>query len=82
VEVDGVPTPDLDAFLASVSGKADRASVRLKTLLWNNAMEVVTLRLDQHYWSAYELRRTEAGWERHMPQAPPPRQHRSAGHPE
>ena len=64
VEVDGVPTPDLDAFLAAVGGRPDRASVRLRTIGWNNAPELITLRLDQHYWPAYELRRRGDGWER------------------
>lgn len=64
VEVDGVPTPDLDAFLAAVTGRPDRASVRLRTITWNNAPEVITLKLDKHYWPAYELRRTESGWQR------------------
>ena len=36
VEVDGEPTPDLDAFLKVVAGRPDRSSVRLKTLTWNN----------------------------------------------
>jgi S1-C subfamily serine protease len=64
VEVDGTPTPNLDAFLAAVTGRSDRASVRLKTITWNNAPEVITLKLDKHYWPAYELRWTDAGWER------------------
>jgi pro-apoptotic serine protease NMA111 len=64
VEVDGNPTPDLDAFLAAVAGKPDRTAVLLKTLTWNDAVEVITLKLDQHYWPTYDLRRTEAGWER------------------
>jgi S1-C subfamily serine protease len=64
VEVDGKPTPDLDAFLAAVGGKPDRTAVLLKTLTWNNAVEVLTLKLDQHYWPTYDLRRTQAGWER------------------
>jgi pro-apoptotic serine protease NMA111 len=66
VEVDGVPTPDLDAFLKAVSGRADRASLRLKTLNWNDAAEVITLKLDKHYFPAYEVRRTPAGWERQL----------------
>jgi pro-apoptotic serine protease NMA111 len=64
VEVDGKPTPDLDAFLTAVAGKADRAAVRLKTLTWNNAVEVITLKLDKNYWPAYELSRTQTGWVR------------------
>ena len=64
VEVDGVPTPDLDAFLKVVTGRPDRASVRLRTITWNNAPEVITLKLDKHYWPAYELRRNDSGWER------------------
>ncbi len=64
VEVDGVPTPDLDAFLKAVGGRPDRASVRLKTITWNNAPEVITLKLDKHYWPTYELVQTPGGWER------------------
>ncbi len=64
VEVDGKPTPDLDAFLAAVSGREDRASLRLKTLAWNDSVEVITLKLDKHYWPTYELRRGPDGWSR------------------
>jgi S1-C subfamily serine protease len=62
--VDGEPTPDLDAFLKLVGGRADRTSVRIKTLSWNGQSEVITLKLDRHYWPTYELRHTAAGWER------------------
>jgi pro-apoptotic serine protease NMA111 len=64
VEVDGTPTPDLDAFLKVVLGRPDRSSVRLKTITWNNAPEIITLKLDKHYWPAYELTHTAAGWAR------------------
>jgi len=64
VEVDDVPTPDLNAFVEAVSGKKDRESIRLKTVTWNDAVEVITLKLDNQYWSAYEIRRTEDGWVR------------------
>ena len=54
--MDGIPTPDLDAFLGVVTGRPDRSSLRLRTITWNNAPEVITLKLDKHYWPAYELR--------------------------
>ena len=58
------PTPNLDAFLKVVSGRPDRSAIRLRTITWNNAPEVITLKLDRHYWPTYELRRTDSGWER------------------
>ncbi|CAN5223306.1 hypothetical protein BH24PSE2_BH24PSE2_22240 [soil metagenome] len=64
VAVDGRPTPDLDTFIEAVDGKNNRESVRLKTVTWNGMVEVITLKLDQHYWPAYELRLTDAGWKR------------------
>lgn len=64
VEVDGRPVHDLDSFIATVAEKRNRDSVRLKTVTWNDAVEVITLRLDNEYWPAYEIRRTEDGWQR------------------
>jgi S1-C subfamily serine protease len=63
-EVDGIPVADLDAFIRAVSGRPDGASLRHKTVSWNDSVDIITLRLDQHYWPAYELRRTETGWKR------------------
>jgi S1-C subfamily serine protease len=63
-EVDGIAVPDLDAFIRAVSGRPDRSSLRLKTVSWNDSVEVITLRLDRHYWPAYELRRSNGGWQR------------------
>ncbi|MGH8195429.1 MAG: PDZ domain-containing protein [Woeseiaceae bacterium] len=64
VEVDNQPTPDLQAFIDAVEGKDNRTSVRLKTITWNGAIEVITLKLDKQYWPAYEIRRTDQGWRR------------------
>ena len=64
VEVDGQPTPDLDSFVRLVTGRADRTSLRIKTLSLNGAPDVITLKLDRHYWPAYELRRNDGHWER------------------
>jgi pro-apoptotic serine protease NMA111 len=65
-EVDGQPTPDLDSFITAVSGRPDRSSVRLRTMAWNGAVDVITLKLDKRYWPTYELRRTTDGWDRTM----------------
>lgn len=64
LEVDGEKTPDLDAFIRAVAGRADRSAVRLRTITLNGATEVITLKLDERYWPTYELRRTEQGWQR------------------
>ncbi len=64
VQVDGQPTPDLDAFLKVVAGRPDRSSVRLRTMTWNNVPEVITLKLDGHYWPTSEILRTPDGWDR------------------
>jgi S1-C subfamily serine protease len=64
-EVDGQPTADLDAFIKVVRGKPDRASLRLKTVAWNGQTDVITLKLDNHYWPAYELiRGGDGNWTR------------------
>jgi S1-C subfamily serine protease len=64
VQVDDVATPDLNAFVEAVSGREDHESIRLTTVTWNGAVEVITLKLDNQYWPAYEVRRTEDGWQR------------------
>ena len=54
---------DLDAFIKAVRGKPDRASLRLKTISWNGMTDVITLKLDKHYWPAYELdRESDGSW--------------------
>ena len=57
-------TPDLDTFLNVIADKKDHESIRVKTVTWNGAVEVITLKLDNQYWPAYEIRRTEDGWVR------------------
>ena len=72
-EVDGQPTPDLDAFIKAVGGKPDRASLRLKTVNWNGQIDVITLKLDKHYWPAYELdRQADGTWVRTALDPPDP----------
>ena len=55
----------MDAFIKAVRGRPDRASVRLKTISWNSQVDVITLKLDNHYWPAYELdRQSDGRWTR------------------
>jgi S1-C subfamily serine protease len=72
-EVDGQPTADLDAFIKAVSGKSDRSSLRLQTVSWNGLTDVITLKLDKHYWPAYELvRQKDGSWTRTALDPPDP----------
>jgi len=64
VEVNEIPTPNLQAFIDAVKDIGHRESVRLKTVTWNEAVEVITLKLDTQYWPAYEIYRTDEGWRR------------------
>ncbi len=64
VEVNDTPTPNLQAFIDVAKGIQNRESVRVKTVTWNGTAEVITLKLDNHYWPAYEIRRDENGWRR------------------
>jgi pro-apoptotic serine protease NMA111 len=64
VEVNETPTPDLQSFIDAVKDIGHRESVRLKTVTWNEAVEVITLKLDTQYWPAYEIYRTAEGWRR------------------
>ena len=64
VAVDGLPTPDLDDFLAVTAGKEDGESVRLRIETLEGKVRVVTLETDLHYWPTQELRRTGEGWVR------------------
>jgi S1-C subfamily serine protease len=62
--VDGVPTPDLDAFIAAVRDRHDGESVRLELRDLDDRPSVITLRLDLEYWPTQELRHGEDGWRR------------------
>jgi S1-C subfamily serine protease len=64
IEVNEVATPNLQAFINAVKNTEHRESVRLKTITWNGTAEVITLRLDNEYWPAYEIRRSDDGWRR------------------
>ena len=59
--VNGIPTPDLDAFADVIRSLGDRRSVRIDAFNFNNVPEVITLELDPQFWPAEELRRVESG---------------------
>ena len=64
VEVDGIPTPDIDTFLELVADKTDRQSVLLTTVTWTGANDVLTLKPDQTYWPTYEIVYRDGEWMR------------------
>ena len=64
VAVDDTETPNLQALLGAIRGLDDHSSVRIKTITWNGAVQVITLKLDNQYWPAYEIRRPGNGWVR------------------
>ena len=64
IAVDETPTPDLQTFVDVVTSKSDRSSLRIKTVTWNGAVDVITLKPDNQYWSAYDVHRTPDGWVR------------------
>ena len=64
VEVNEQPTPDLDTFIDIVGELEHSESVRLKTITLNGAIEVITLKLDNQYWPAYEIQRVNGHWRR------------------
>lgn len=63
IEVDGRPTPDLDAFLAAVADKQSGEAVRLRTRDLDDRELSLTLRLDLDYWPTVEIRRDPEGWQ-------------------
>ncbi len=64
VEIDETPIAHLQDFVDVVSSKEDQESIRIKTVSWNGAIDVITLKLDNQYWPAYEIRREDDGWRR------------------
>nr|XP_043614725.1 protease Do-like 7 isoform X2 [Erigeron canadensis] len=68
VEVNGKPTPDLDAFVSVTKEIEDREFVRIKMIQLNGKPRVLTLKQDLHYWPTWELRfdSETAMWHRHI----------------
>lgn len=62
VEVNDVPTPDLDAFLRVVNDLQSGDFVRLRTRDLATKCKVFTLKTDYHYWPSIELIRKGTQW--------------------
>ncbi|KAG8373783.1 hypothetical protein BUALT_Bualt11G0061000 [Buddleja alternifolia] len=56
VEVNGKPTPDLDAFVSVTKEVEHGEFVRVRTIHLNGKPRVLTLKQDLHYWPTWELR--------------------------
>lgn len=64
VKVDGIATPDLDRFLATVANRPNGSPVRVTTVTWNNSVDILTLKLDRTYWPAYQIVYSNGDWRR------------------
>jgi S1-C subfamily serine protease len=62
--VDDIPTPDLDALLEAVKGRADRSAVRLTMEALDGSIRVTTLKLDLHYWPTQVFEPVDGVWSR------------------
>ncbi|KAG5528100.1 hypothetical protein RHGRI_028888 [Rhododendron griersonianum] len=57
VEVNGIPTPDLDVFVEVTKEIEDGEFVRVHTVDLTGKPRVLTLKQDLHYWPTWEVRR-------------------------
>ena len=64
VAVNEIETPTLEAFIDEIRDKKDHSSIRLKTITWNGASKIITMKLDNEFWAPYELKKIPTGWQR------------------
>lgn len=64
LSVDGIDTPDLDAFVGALVAKPAGAPVRLELQTRTGEREVLTVEPDAHFFPLEELRWIDGGWER------------------
>jgi len=64
IEIDGKATPDIDRFLEITANRPEGSPVRVTMMTWNNSVDVLTLKLDQTYWPAYEIVYSDGDWQR------------------
>ena len=64
-ELEGVSISDLDGFVKRLNEITGEASVRVKMVSLSGQEIMLTLKLDNQYWPAFELRYSEdGGWQR------------------
>jgi len=64
VEINGIPTPNLDTFLNVVKDFQDDAFVRVKLLGLQDKVNVITIKMDLTYYPTYTLTRVDSRkWE-------------------
>ncbi|KAI5797740.1 trypsin-like cysteine/serine peptidase domain-containing protein [Geopyxis carbonaria] len=64
VAVNGVPTLDLDSFLAETSKIPDNTYFRLRVITFDNIPFVISLKKNEHYFPTMEFLREGDGWRR------------------
>ena len=64
VEVDDIPISNLDDFKESIRSKKINDTIKLGTLSWNGSKSVITMKLNNRYWPAYEINRNGYEWNR------------------
>ncbi|KAK9767228.1 hypothetical protein K7432_003110 [Basidiobolus ranarum] len=63
--INGVPTPNLTAFLEAVKQCPDNTYIRVKTISFDMIPMVLSIKTNQHYWPTVELLQDEevdCGW--------------------
>ena len=64
VEVDDTPISNLVDFKESIRSKKINDTIKLSTLSWNGSKNVITMKLNNRYWPAYEIKRNGYEWNR------------------
>ena len=64
IEVDDNPISDLDDFKESIRSKRINDTIKLGALSWNGSKSVITMKLNNRYWPAYEIKRNGYEWDR------------------
>jgi len=64
LEINGEPTPDLDAMIEVIKRFKDRDVVHLKVAELNRREKIITLKLDLRFYPTAFFERTDNGWQR------------------